>query len=108
MPAKKPANKSVGDFDPLRKPDAFRAEDPPRNNPVMTPVGTMGMPQAIKPRFMWHDGGEVVFDSHVKELIRFGDVLLALLENDAMFVCNDGKSWHRFVFEIVPITGEGE
>ena len=97
MPAKKPTNKSVGDYDPL----AF-----PGNKAPDQPAPKAALPMSITPRFTSKIGGEIVFDSPVAELIKFGECMLARLENDAMFLTTDGTTWRRFIFEIIPVNQE--
>lgn len=55
-----------------------------------------------RPYFKEYSGSQIVFDSPVIELVKFADVMLALLENRKMFISSDGKTWQQFIFEILP------
>ena len=98
-----PANKKKEEHhDPFKRPgndQLSAAEDRAAGKPT-------AMPMAIAPRFSYAEGGQTVFDSPVTELIRFGELLLAKCENEAMFLTTDGKTWRRFIFEIRPINEE--
>lgn len=56
---------------------------------------------------MFTRAGFIDFGSPITELQRFGELLLARCENDAMFLSQDGKVWQHFIFEIIPINQEG-